>query len=96
MFCLAGAVVLAPISSANARYHHGDTLIAATVGGAVAGLVGAVVNNTLNSNRTVVVEQPVYVEPEPVVVHETVVVRQPYYYRPVHHIRHIKHHYRHR
>lgn len=96
VFCLAGAVALAPVSSANARYHHGDTLVAAAVGGAVAGLVGAVVQNTLNPSQTVVVEQPVYVEPEPVVVRETVVVREPYYYRPVHHVRHIRHHYRHR
>ena len=97
MFCLAGVVALAPVSSANARYHHrGDTLVAAAVGGAVAGLVGAVVQNTLSSSRTVVVEQPIYIEEEPLVVHETVVVRKPYYYIPTHHVRHIRYHHRHR
>ena len=97
VFCLAGAVALAPVCSANARsYHHGNTLVAAAVGGAVAGLVGAVVQNTLNPSRTVVVEEPVYVEPEPVVVHETVIVREPYYHRPMRPVRHVRYHYRHR
>ena len=96
MLCLAGAVAFAPVSSANARsYHHGDTIVAAAVGGAVAGLVGAVVQNTLNPTRTVVVEHPAYVEPDPVVIRETVIVRDPYYYRPMHPVKHVRHHHRH-
>ena len=91
MFCLAGAIAFAPVNSANAKYHHGDTLVAAAVGGAVAGLVGAVVQNTLPHTQTVIVE-PTYVEPAPVVV-----VREPYYYRPARPIRHVRHyHHRHR
>ena len=97
VFCLAGAVAFAPVCSANARsYHHADTLVAATVGGAVAGLVGAVVQNALTPTRTVVVEEPVYVESEPVVVRETVVIREPYHHRPMHPVRHVRHHCRHR
>lgn len=92
VFCLTGAVAFAPVCSANARsYHHGDTLVAAAVGGAVAGLVGAVVQNTLNPVQTVVVEQPAYyVEPAPVII------REPYYYRPVHPVKHVRYHHRHR
>ena len=99
MFCLAGAVALAPVNSANARYHHGTALVAAAVGGAVAGLVGAVVESSIHSGR-VYVEYPAYtypaytyIEPVPFVVHERVVMHEPHhYYRPVHHVRH---HYRH-
>lgn len=95
IFCLAGAIAFAPVCPANAKYHHGNGLVAAAVGGAVAGLVGAVVQSSLNSSRTVVIEQPAYtyIEPAPFVVRETVVVRSPHHYRPAHHIRH---HYRHR
>ena len=90
---LACAVTLAPVCQANARYHHGNTIAAAAIGGAVAGLVGAVVQDMLNPSRTVVVEQPTYVVEEPVVVHETVVVHEPYY-RPVRPIRRVRHYYR--
>ena len=101
-FCLTGALAFAPVSQANARYHHGNTIAAAAIGGAVAGLVGAVVQDVLSpSSRTVVVEQPtyvveepVYIEPEPVVVAPVVVHRPHRYYRPVHPIRHVRHHYR--
>ena len=94
IFCLAAAVAFAPVNPANAKYHHGNGIVAAAVGGAVAGLVGAVMQSTLRPSRTVVVEQPVYtyVEPAPFVIRETVVLREPHYYRPVHHVRH--HHYR--
>ena len=90
---LAGAVAFAPVCPANARYYHRNTIAAAAVGGAVAGLVGAVVQDVLNPSRTVIVEQPTYVVEEPVVVRETVVVREPYY-RPVRPIRRIRHYYR--
>lgn len=94
MSCLAAAVVLTPVCSAQARYHRGNELIAAAVGGAVVGLVGAVVHNTLAPARTLVVEPPVYtyMEPVPFIVREAVVWREPHYYRPVHHARR---HYRH-
>ena len=98
IFCLASAIAFAPVSTANAKYHHGNGIVAAAVGGAVAGLVGAVVQSTLTPSRTVVVKQPTYtyVEPAPFVVRETVVVREPYHYRPVHHVRYVRHHHRHR
>ena len=92
LFCLAGAIVFAPVCSANAgSYHRGDRLIAAAVGGAMIGLVGAAVHNILASNRTVIIEEPAYVEPAPVVV-----VREPHYHRPVRPIRYARRHYRHR
>jgi len=89
IFCLAGAIAFAPICSASARYHHGNGLVAAAVGGAVAGLVGAVVQSSLNSSRTVVIEQPTYtyIEPAPFIVHETVVMRGPHHHRHAHHVR---------
>ena len=88
------AIAFAPICQAHARYHHRHTVAAAAIGGAVAGLVGAVVQNVLTPTQTVVVERPVYVEPEPVVVHETFVVQDPYYYRPVRPVRHVRRYYR--
>ena len=95
IFCLAGAIAFAPVCPANARYHHGNGLVAAAIGGAVAGFVGTVAQNALNPTRTVYIEQPAYtyIEPAPFVVHETVVVRGPHYYRPVHHIRHYHRYY---
>ena len=91
---LTGLIAFAPLCQANARsYHRGDTIIAAAIGGAVAGLVGGIVQDTLNPGRTVVVEQPAYVVEEPVVVRETVVVHEPYY-RPVRPIRRVRHYYR--
>ena len=94
VFCLAGAIAFAPICPANARsHHHGDTLIAAAIGGAVAGLVGTVVQNTLNPRSTIIVNE--YVEPAPVVVHETVIVREPGYHRPFPPVKHTRHYHRH-
>ncbi|MBQ3696196.1 MAG: hypothetical protein II938_04455 [Alphaproteobacteria bacterium] len=91
LLCLAGALAFAPVSSANAKsYHRGDRLLAAAVGGAAIGLVGAVVGNILRPARTVVVEDAAYIEPMPVVV-----VHEPHYYRPVRPMRHARHHYRH-
>ena len=91
LLCLAGAIVLAPFNQANARHYYRDTLVVAAVGGAVAGLVGGVVG-ALSPASTVVVDQPVYVEPEPVIVTPVVVQHRPHrYYRPV---RYIRHHYR--
>ena len=95
VFCLAGAVVCAPVCSVNAKtYHHRDGLVAAAVGGAVVGLVGAVAHHILHPNPAVVVAEPVYVEPAPVVVHKTVVVRGPVHHRPI--VRPVRHHHRHR
>ena len=97
VLCLACSVAFAPVCPANARsHHHGDTFVAAAIGGAVAGLVGAVVQNTLNPDRTVVVEEPVYIEPEPVVVRKTIVVREPYHHRTIYPARHTKYRHRHR
>lgn len=79
IIALAGAIAFAPVCQANAKYHRGNTIVAAAIGGAVAGLVGAVVQDTLNPGRTVIVEQPAYIEPAPVVIRETVVVREPHY-----------------
>jgi len=87
------AITLAPVCQASARYHHHNNIATAAIGGAVAGLVGAVVYDVLNPNRTVIVEQPTYVETEPVFVRETVVVREPYY-RPVYPVRHVRRYYR--
>ena len=95
MICLAGAIALPPICPAHAKYHHGNGLVAAAIGGAVAGLVGAVVNSTWNSNQTVIIEQPTYtyVRPMPYVIHTPIVVREPYYHHH-HHVRHVRHHHR--
>ena len=92
VLCLAGAMAFAPVSSANAgSYHRGDRLLAAAVGGAVIGLVGAAVHNVLyHPNRTVVVEEPAYIETAPIVV-----VRPVYHHRPVRVARHTRHHRRH-
>ena len=94
MFCLAGAIAFTPICPAHAKYHHGNGLVAAAVGGAVAGLVGAVVHSTLTPNRVVVVDQPTYayMAPVPFVVHAPVVVRGPYHHH--HYVRHGRHHHR--
>lgn len=91
VLCLAGAMAFAPVSSANAgSYHRGDRLLAAAVGGAVIGLVGAAVHNVLyHPNRTVVVEEPVYVAPAPIVI------RPAYHHRPMRVARHTRHHRRH-
>ena len=90
MFCLAVAVALAPVSPANAKYHTGDRIVAAAIGGAMIGLVGAAMQNY----RTVYVEQPTYtyVDPVPFIVHETVALWEPHHYRPAHHVRHHHHH----
>ena len=88
-----GCVCFSPICQANARPHHSDTIVAAAIGGAVAGLVGGVVQSAFIPSRTVVVEQPSYIVEEPVVVRETVVVREPYY-RPLRPIRRVRHYYR--
>lgn len=96
--CLGGAIAFAPMSQADARSHRGDTIVAAAIGGAVAGLVGGVVQSAFNPTSTVVVEQPtivsqpVYVEPEPVVVAPVIIHRPHRYYRPVRYHRH--HYYR--
>ena len=97
VFCLASAVAFAPICPANAKphHHHGNAVVAAAVGGAVAGLVGAVVQSTLTPTRTVVIEEPLYVvEPEPVVVRETVVIREPRHHRSRRPVRYARHYYR--
>ena len=96
VLCLAGVVALAPVSSANARsYHHGDTLVAAAIGGAVAGLVGGVVQGVMNPNSTVVVEHPTYVVERPAyIIEEPVVIHRPRkYYAPVRYIRHYHRYY---
>ena len=90
VFCLAGALMCAPISANAKSYHHGNGLVAAAVGGAVIGLVGAVVHNALYPARTVVVSEPAYIAPPPVVV-----VREPHYFRPMPPLRYARHHYRH-
>ncbi len=93
---LVGALVFAPVCSANAKsYHRGDSLVAAAVGGAMIGLVGAAVHNILRPTETVVVEEPVYVEQEPVVIHKTVVLHEPYHHKPMRVARYVRHHRRH-
>ena len=90
VLCLASALTFAPVCSANAKsYHRGDSLVAAAVGGAVIGLVGAVVHNVLNANPAVVIEEPVYIAPAPVIV------RPSHHYRAMHPARYVRHHYRH-
>ena len=98
MLCLAGAVAFAPVCPAYAKshhHHHGNAVVAAAVGGAVAGLVGAVVQSTLTPTRTVILEEPAYdvVEPEPMVIRETVIVREPRHHRP-RPVRYARHYYR--
>ena len=88
-FCLSSAIAVAPICQANARSHLGDAVIAAVVGGTVAGLVSGAVQNTYAAPATVV-SQPVYIEAEPVVVAPVVVHRPRRHYVPVRHVRHYR------
>ena len=93
--CLVSAIALTPVCSAHAKYHHhGNELVAAAVGGAVAGLVGAVMYNAVNTSPVVLVDQPryAYVEPMPFVVHAPIIARAPH---PHHHVGHVRLHHRH-
>jgi len=92
--CLASAIALTPVCSAQAKYHHhGSGLVAAAVGGAVAGLVGAVMYNAVNTSPVVLVDYPryAYVEPRPLMVHAPMMARAPYRH---HHGGHVRHHHR--